>query len=118
MSENMPTKEPTERQFEQFLSQLPGEMEISDDQAIRLAHARAKALGFLPSQKTFWFRPAMAASLLLAGIGSIYSLTNTTETKGLPAELAVELDVITDDNERELINDLEFYQWLSEMEAG
>ncbi|WP_144062372.1 hypothetical protein [Simiduia agarivorans] len=104
--------------FERFLRQLPEEQTISDEIAIRLAHARASAVASHARHRGYWPYLAIAASILLVGVMGLINFSNVPHNTELSVELAAELDMIMDENERELIDDLEFYQWLSEMEAG
>lgn len=104
--------------LEGYLRELPAQQVISDEVAIRLAHARASAVAIHRAQCSYWPFAAVAASFVLMGVFGVMWWAGYAHNETIPAELASELDVIMDENERDLIYDLEFYQWLSEMEAG
>lgn len=108
----------TEERFQSFLAQLPAEQPVSDEIAIRLAHARASAIRQLKPRRSFGYWPAMAASVALAVTLGVLHWPAQNATPSSATVFVAELDVLIDDNERELIDELEFYQWLSAMEAG
>lgn len=104
--------------FESFLRDLPSQQPMSDDIAIRLAHARARAVSHAKRPLRWLQWSGLAASVAIAALIGLHyqSITPAHHQKGV--ELMADLDFLADENDQELINELEFYQWLSAMEAG
>ena len=106
--------------FEAFLRELPAQQPIPDEVAIRLAHARASALATSQSH-TRWtrFLPQVAASfVVLLGAGVLLFNVVTEPAPDIRPSLIAEMESLPDQADLELIDELDFYLWYSEVEAG
>lgn len=99
--------------FEVFARNLLAEQPLDASVADRLALARAQALKQVERPASRW--PAWAAAAcLIVGIGAVGH--HHWQVKTAPADWALVAELEDADVDVELIEDLEFYQWLSEIE--
>lgn len=99
--------------FEAFARDMLAQQPVDTSVADRLAQARAHALKQVERPAPRW--PAWAAAAcLIVGIGAVGH--HHWQAKTAPADWALVAELEDADVDVELIEDLEFYQWLSEIE--
>lgn len=118
MIENQPEKEGCSSElvrFEALLQALPEQHPLDDDIAIRLAHARALAV--LEAKPTTAL-PWAAAALIMVAVAIAFQWQHLGTSSPATTPWQQDLDLATAAEDLELLEDLEFYQWLSDVEAG
>lgn len=101
--------EPDENAFvEQIRRQLDSQAEQLDELTIaRLRAARLRALASAPPQRRLWL-PAIGGATLAAALLAVVLWQAPPELPG-PFEA---LDIVASSEELEMIEDLDFYDWL------
>ncbi|UTA49569.1 hypothetical protein L1F30_08545 [Simiduia sp. 21SJ11W-1] len=105
-----------QRAFQAFTQSLPEAVEVDDALRARLAAMRADALAKATGNKRPALLPwAAAASVLVMLSWVAFQGSNTAPA--FEPELALVTELENPDVDMELIDDLEFYEWLSELEG-
>ncbi len=100
------------REFADFAGKLPDQIIVDDATRERLAQVRANALS--TASKTRWLPWVAAASVFFAVSWLVLQPYSAVEQT---AELAMMAELEDPNIDLELIDNLEFYEWLSELEG-
>jgi len=87
----------------------------------KLAQARAKAVAAAGSRRRFWF-PAPSSLVPLGGVAAaalavaLIWQNPATAPVSMEATVLIDLDILTEGENLDLLEDLDFYAWLLEQE--
>jgi hypothetical protein len=99
--------------FDESVAGLDGETRS------RLNHGRQRALAELEKQRPAWMQWAPAAGVTAAAVLALVIWTgNPVIEEVTPPAMAVDIEILLDEDGLEMLEELEFYSWIDLEEEG